>query len=163
MMPLPKGPGWPTPVQTVAFLRHPYDFFAKQRRAFGPVFAVRLAFFPTPIVVVSRREHVEQVFTAPASVLSGAEGNAALRPIFGDQSIGMLEGPLHLRRRKLVGPPFHANRAGVYTRAMREIVDRALSDAARNTGAFPAPAGHARHRAGEVLLRTTFGLDGERL
>jgi cytochrome P450 family 110 len=161
-MPLPKGPGWPTPVQTVSFLRHPYEFFARARRAFGPVFTVRLAFFPTPIVTVSQREHVEQVFTAPSDVLSGAEGNAALRPIFGDHSIGMLEGPPHARRRKLVGPPFYANRAGVYTRTMREIVDEAFGRAAENRDAFPLlPV--MRDVAREVLLRTTFGLSGERL
>ncbi len=161
-MALPAGPGWPTPVQTVSFLRSPYEFFAGARRTFGPVFTVKLAFFPTPIVTVSQREHVEQVFGAPSDVLSGAEGNAALRPIFGDHSIGMLEGPPHARRRKLVGPPFYSNRAGVYTRTMGEIVDDAFARAAENRGVFPLlPV--MRDVAREVLLRTTFGLQGERL
>jgi cytochrome P450 len=83
-----------------------------------------------------------------------------LRPLLGSRSVLTLDGPEHLRQRRLMLPPFHGERMRRYGDRMREI-------AARHVARWPVGEPFAVHRSMqaitlEVILRVVFGVEDER-
>jgi cytochrome P450 len=77
----------------------------------GPAFTINLPVFG-PSVVVSDRELIKDVFTLPGDAVRGVEPN--LSSVVGSGSMFGLQGADHLRRRKLLTPPFHGKRMRAY-------------------------------------------------
>src|SRR5215467_6562402 len=105
---LPPGPRLPSVVQTALWLGWPAGFPRWCRRRYGDVFTLRLALGP-PTVMVSEPRLVEQVLTLGADVASAGEENAVLAPLLGERSVLMLDGPDHVRQRRLLLPYFHGD------------------------------------------------------
>ena len=85
-----------------------------------------------------------------------ARPTSILRPLVGHASVLLLDGPQHMRQRKLMLPPFHGSRMAGYEELVREIAARARRAlAARHAGPLaPADAGdHARRRPARDLRR----------
>ncbi len=83
-----------------------------------------------------------------------------LKPLLGSRSVLTLDGPEHLRQRRLMLPPFHGERMRRYGDRMREI-------AARHVAQWPVGEPFAVHRSMqaitlEVILRVVFGVEDER-
>ena len=57
--------------------------------------------------------------------------NIVLRPLLGPQSLLLQEGEEHLRRRKLMLPPFHGERMRAYESTIAEVAAGARSRAGR--------------------------------
>src|SRR5207249_11626984 len=84
-----------------------------------------------------------------------------LRHVLGLRSILWLEGQEHLRRRKLMLPPFHGERMRAYEDVIREVAAGEIATWPRER-AFPM---HPRMQAVtlEVIMRAVFGVtDRER-
>ena len=123
---LPPGPDLPAWAQALQLLARPEAFLAGARRRHGDLFTVRTAVFGT-FVIVASPDLVRAVFTGPPDVLRAGESNAPLSALVGDRSVLVLDGPEHLRQRRLLLPPFHGERLrrfeGVIARATRREME----------------------------------------
>ena len=69
------------------------------------MFTVKFPVFGTG-VYVAEPEAIREMFTGDQSDLHAGEANAPLSAVLGDHSVLVLDGPEHLRQRKLLLPPF---------------------------------------------------------
>src|SRR5205814_6702428 len=153
---LPPGPRAPALVQFLHFGFRPIAFLEECARRYGTPFTLRVPARP-PLVMFSDPEAIREIFTGDPELLRAGEANDLLEPMLGQHSLLLLDGPRHLRQRRLMLPPFHGERMQAYGRVMREIADRSI-DAWPVGRPFPI---HERMQAItlDVILRTVFGLD----
>ena len=156
---LPAGPAWPTLAQTAAWMTRPKPFLRRMHERHGDVFTVGLRSGET-FVVLAHPDAVKEVFTGDPDLLRAGEGNRVLLPVLGRHSVLLLDGPEHLRQRKLLLPPFHGERMQRY----REIIEDA---AAREVATWPAGrpmqlAPRMQEITLEVIMRAVFGVTDSR-
>ena len=158
---LPPGPRLPRVLQMVKWIKWPIPFMHACAAAYGDAFTMRL-FGAPPFVLFSHPAAIKDIFTGdPESLLAG-RGNEVLRPVFGSNSILLLDGARHRRERKLLMPPFHGERMRLYGDIMRETVDRSI-DGWPVGQVFPIH-GHMQQITLDIILRTVFGVEeGDRL
>jgi cytochrome P450 family 135 len=156
---LPPGPRWPMAVQTAIFANHRKWLFPRLRQRYGDVFTVRLVPGGRVVVVLSRPDHIREVFAGPANVLHTGEGNTVLAAIMGENSLLILDEDDHLRMRKQLMPAFHGQALRGYQNLVAELADAATAD---------WPVGipfrlHDKMRALtlEVILQVVFGVTDE--
>ena len=77
--------------------------------AYGDAFTIRLIGAP-PLVFFSQPTAIKEIFTGDPETLRAGRGNEILRPVFGPNSVLLLDGARHRRERKLLMPPFHGER-----------------------------------------------------
>jgi cytochrome P450 len=117
---LPPGPATSPEQQTFEYFARPYEFLRACAAAYGDVFTVRFRDFGTHVVVADP-ESIRRVFAAdPKTALAGT-GNAILRPILGAASLLLLDGADHARVRRILMPPFYAQRMRAHAVDMRAI------------------------------------------
>jgi cytochrome P450 len=157
---MPPGPRWPRAVQTLRYGLDPYGLFESAHREFGDVFTLRV--MAETWVVLAHPDAVRELYGyGPEEVDSGI-ANRSLRPLLGTENVLLLDGTEHLRRRKLVLPPFHGERMRAYEGLIREITRREM---ARWPPGVPAPTLPRMHAITlHAVLRAVFGVDeGPRL
>ena len=151
----------PRIVQTARFMARPVPFFEYWRRRLGEIFAARL-FGPGDVVFASDPESMKRLFSADRVNTIAPGRNIVLRPLLGRQSLLLQEGEEHLRRRRVMLPPFHGERMRAYE-AM--IADVTAAEVAGWPVGTPFPL-HPSMQAItlEVIMRAVFGVtDAERL
>jgi cytochrome P450 family 135 len=154
---LPPGPSAPPALQTWEWLARPTTLLRRSAARHGVPFTLRTAWTDAPMVVVSDPADVRAVFTAPAEVVRAGASSSFLEPFVGPSSILILDGPEHLRQRKLMLPPFHGDRM----RAHRDLIARlAAAEVERWPTGVPF-ATHARMQALtlDVIMRVVFGAE----
>lgn len=161
-MPLPRGIGPPLPgaLQTVLWMARPVEWLEHCRRRYGPT--LLFDFAPMgPTLFVSSPAAVRAVFTADPSRVSAGEANVILRPIVGRRSLLLLDGPEHVRHRRLLAPPFHGERMHLY----EGIVQRATEAAMRTwpVGQPFAVGPSLRDLTLRAILAAVFGVDDARM
>jgi len=107
---LPPGPSAPAALQTVEWIARPTDLLRRCAARYGEPFTLRTLWADGPMVLVSDPETVKRVYAAPAGELDGGASSTVLEPFVGTSSILLARGDEHLRRRKLMLPPFHGKR-----------------------------------------------------
>jgi cytochrome P450 len=117
---LPPGPRMPDALQAVAWLRRPLPFLERCWRKYGDTFTLRVRHAGT-WVILADPEDVKRVFTADHSTLGVGLANSILGPLLGPRSVMLLEEPEHIRRRRLMLPPFHGERMKGYSDMMAEV------------------------------------------
>src|SRR4051794_12157406 len=117
---LPPGPTAPPVVQVARWIARPTDFMNKTRREYGDVFTLRFASVG-PIVFVSEPTLIKQIFTAPPDQLRAGEANWPLIPVLGERGTLLLDGQEHLKRRRVILPPFHGERLERYRELFAEV------------------------------------------
>jgi cytochrome P450 len=152
---LPAGPRLAPRRQVLAWIFRPEWLMEQARRECGDVFTIHLPF--GPIVAVSDPEALKQVFTGDPAVLRAGEGNAPLEPVVGRESLLLLDGARHLRRRRLVLPPFHGERLQAYAQDMAEIAARDLAGWPAGTPFALEPRMRAITLA--IIVRVVFGIE----
>ena len=156
---LPPGPRLPTIVQTAVFAGHRKWLFPRLRRRYGDVFTIRLVPSGRVVVVLSRPEHIREVFAGPGSVMHAGEGNTVLQPIMGAHSLLLLDDDEHLRIRKQLMPAFNGQ-------ALRSYADLVAGLAEAEVATWETGTGfrlHERMRTLtlEIILRVVFGVTAE--
>jgi cytochrome P450 len=154
-MSLPPGPPLPSLVQTLLWLALPTRYLEWCGRRYGEVFTMRLAPGP-PIVMCSEPRLADRVLTLDLAVATAAEENALLLPLLGERSMLMLDGPDHLRQRRLLLPFFHGERMRRQAGAIAAVVEADLAGWPRGEP-FPLLP-RMRDLTFEVILRVVFGL-----
>jgi cytochrome P450 len=151
---LPPGPRSPVAAQTLRYGLDPYGFFESGHRAFGDVFTVRV--MRETWVILAHPDAVRELFAYGPDELDSGAANMALRPLLGTRSVLLLDGAEHLRRRKIVLPPFHGQRMHAYEDHIREATRRQLATWPLGTPARTLPRMQAITL--HVVLRAVFGV-----
>jgi cytochrome P450 family 135 len=155
---LPDGPRGPRIVQAWFWLKRPIWFLDHCWQAYGDVFTMRLP-FGMDLVHVADPELVKAVFGGDHDVLRAGEANALiLEPLVGPHSVLVLDGPEHLRQRKLILPAFHGDRMRGWEAAIRDIT---RAEIARWPAGTPFPLRPSMQSITlDVIVRVIFGVDG---
>jgi cytochrome P450 len=152
---LPPGPTGPRAITVARFMLTPSRFLEDSWHRYGDLFTIELS--AGRIVVACADPAVaKEVFTGDPALLHAGAGNVVLKPLLGPRSVLLLDGPEHLRQRRLMLPPFHGERMRAYGDVMREVAERHVAQ-------WPVGepfAVHASMRAItlEVILRAVFGV-----
>jgi cytochrome P450 len=152
---LPPGPRRPLAFQTLRYGLDPYGFFESAHRAFGDVFTVRA--MGETWVVLAHPDAVRELYAHGPDELDSGVANRSLRPLLGTRNVLLLDGDEHLRRRKLVLPPFHGERMREYEVLIREATRREIATWPRGRRAPTLPRMHAITLW--VVLRAVFGVE----
>lgn len=115
---LPPGPRLPRSAQAVARLWRFPEYSDRCHERYGDTFTARIGTAPTA-VVTRDREVIRRLYTGDP--LGKRHGNDLLGMFLGSQSLLLLEPPEHLRRRKMLLPPFHGERVQGYARLMQRL------------------------------------------
>src|SRR5688500_14268195 len=153
-VPLPK------PVQTMRFVVRPISFMVHWRHEHGqPVGASLIG--PGDVVFVSDAESVKALYSRDRQNTIAPGRNIVLKPLLGEGSLLRQEGEEHLRRRKLMLPPFHGERMRAYEDVIAEATRNAI--AGWREGEEFALHPTMQDITLEVILRAVFGVeDGRR-
>jgi cytochrome P450 len=158
---LPPGPGDSPLIQSLNWAFRPTQYLEQCRRRYGETFTLRLIGFGSsgrsPLVLLTDPGVVKRIFTGDPEVLRAGAGRKAMEPLFGSRSILLADQPEHLRKRRLMLPPFHGERLGAYRELIEEVVE---AEVARWPLDRPVQL-QSRMQAItlEVILRAVFGLD----
>jgi cytochrome P450 len=120
---LPPGPRAPAPITTAQFALRPLDVLRRWHRRYGDVFTVRYLGFGTGVYVADPAA-IRELLTGDQSDLLAGEANSILEPVLGKHSVLVLDGPEHLRQRKLLLPPFQGSRVASFRTTIREAAER---------------------------------------
>jgi cytochrome P450 len=159
---LPPGPRLPTLAQTVLFASHRRTFFPRMRAKYGDVFTIRLVPTSRVVVVLSRPDHIREVFGAPPTIMHAGEGNTVLAPVLGDHSLMLLDDDDHVRMRRQLMPAFSGQ-------ALRGYADMMARLAEQEVESWPVGKpfrlhDRMRNLTLEVILQVVFGVtDTDRL
>src|ERR1700733_1031324 len=152
----PPGPPLPRWLQTLGFVVGGVRFLDAVRRRYGDVVTLGTT-FDERFVLVFSPELVKQVFQGSPQQLHAGEANALLGPIVGHRSVLLLDGPEHLRHRRLMSPPFHGRAMLGWIEAMREATDAEIDR-------WPVGEPFAIHASMQaltlrVIVRAVFGYE----
>ncbi len=125
-MALPPGPRAPGLVNLLALAADPLGVLRAWQRRYGNVFTVRFAAFGAG-VYVGEPDAIRALFTGDQSDLLAGEANSIMEPVLGPRSVLVLDGPEHLRQRKLLLPPIQGSRITGFRSAIREIAEQELA------------------------------------
>jgi cytochrome P450 len=148
----------PTPreapvVQRIRYLRDPIGYMERCRKALGDIYMLKLV--EPGMVFVGTPELAREVYTAPEDTLVAGEAKIAVfGKILGRSSTLLLDGDAHLKRRRLLLPPFRGELMQALAPAMIDACKRTLATlpADRDTALHPF-----MHRiAFDVIARSLF-------
>src|ERR1700682_1059609 len=154
-MALPPGPRTPGLVKLLRFGRRPLEMLRRWHARYGDLITVRMAGFGTGIYVVDP-DAIKQLFTGDQSDLRAGEATSFLDPVLGPHSVLVLDGPEHLRQRKLLLPPFQGSRVGAFREVIRDVAEREL--ASWRPGDRLVLRERMRALTFEVICRAVFGV-----
>src|SRR3954465_3532538 len=154
-MALPPGPKLPTPVTTAQFVRRPLDTLRRWQARYGDVFTVRYIAFGTGVYVADP-EAIRGLLTGEQSDLLAGEANSILEPVLGPHSVLVLDGPEHLRQRRLLLPPFQGSRVAGFRSTIAEIAHREVDR--WQPGQELVVRERMRALTFEVICRAVFGV-----
>jgi cytochrome P450 len=139
------------------FIFQPTRFLDQCHERMGDYFTLRPP--GRTVVVTVDPAAVKQVFTGDPDLLHAGEANALLAPMLGTRSVLLLDGPEHLRQRRLLLPPFHGERMRTYARAMEEAALWHIAGWPRRRSFAVLTSMQAITL--DVIMRAVFGLDDE--
>jgi cytochrome P450 family 135 len=154
-MALPPGPRIPEALQTIEWMARPTAFLRRCGERFGDVFTIRVSTTGAPMVLTSDTDLVRRLFTDHAEVARGGS-STALEPFVGSRSILLLDGPEHLRQRRLILPPLHGETMRAQAPLVAELAERELASWPRGEPVATLP--RMRALTLEVVLRLVFGV-----
>ena len=159
-MPLPPGPRLPPPLQVVGFFRRPTGFMERCHARYGDAFTLRMP-GSEPMVFIADPDLVKAVWTNDKVNGLPSGRRITLQPALGPRSVLLQEGAEHLRRRRLMLPPFHGERMRRYGELMDDITRRDVERWPVGEPFALMPRMQAITR--DVILRAVFGTQaGER-
>jgi cytochrome P450 len=153
---LPPRPQLSRWAMRAGFVLNPTKFLDDCRRTTGDYFTLR----PAPgrtMVFTADPDAVRQVFTGDPALLHAGEANIILAPLLGMRSVLLLDGPEHMRQRKLMLPPFHGERMRTYERTMEEAAQWHVAGWPR--GRPFAALASLQAITLDVIMRTVFGIE----
>jgi cytochrome P450 len=152
---LPPGPHAPASVNTARLLRRPLESLLGWHRRYGDLFTVRYLVFGTGVYVADPAA-IRDLMTGDQSDLHAGEANAPLSPVLGSSSVLVLDGPEHLRQRRLLLSPFQGTALHGFRDVIREVAEAEV--AAWPTGGELRLRDRMRALTFDVICRAVFGV-----
>jgi cytochrome P450 len=154
---LPPGLRWPATLQWLAMIARFESFDARLRRI-GPLVTLRFPGLGT-IVSAAEPQLIKEIFTGDRAVLRAGEANAPLAAVLGRNSVLLLDGEPHLRRRRMLLPPFHGEAVRGYAAIVAQIAGDELSRWPRGEEFAIWP--RMQSLTLEAIMRLVIGVRGE--
>jgi cytochrome P450 family 135 len=158
---LPPGPPLPEWFQALGWALRPTAMLRRAEERYGEIFTLRglAGGKDMPYVFVSNPDAIKAIATGDRDVLraGAARGFDLFEPVFGPNSILLLDGATHLRQRKLMLPPFHGERMKSYGELIASETERRMATWPRGEP-FELQDEFA-HITLDVILRAVFGFD----
>ncbi|MDQ3742608.1 MAG: cytochrome P450 [Actinomycetota bacterium] len=158
---LPPGPRLPAWFQALGWALRPTALLRRAEAEFGEIFTLRglAGGHDMPYVFVSNPAVIKAIATGDRDALraGAARGFDLFEPVFGPNSILLLDGAAHLRQRKLMLPPFHGERMKRYGELIAAETERRMASWPR--GEPFALQEEFQHITLDVILRAVFGFD----
>jgi cytochrome P450 len=139
----------------VRFALAPLDTLRAWHTRYGTVFTVHFTGFGKG-VYVAEPAAIKELFTGDQSDLLAGEANSFMEPVLGPRSVLVLDGPEHMRQRKLLLPPFQGSRVASFRSVIREAAEREI--AGWRPGARLVLRERMRALTFEVICRAVFGV-----
>lgn len=99
-------------------------------------------------IFVNHPEAMRQIVTSDrAKYFAGSRANALVEPLVGENSLLLIEGEPHKKRRKLLLPPFHGERMQNYGRLIGDLTHKIIGELQ------PGESFTARHITQEISLQ----------
>ncbi|HVX33327.1 MAG TPA: cytochrome P450 [Solirubrobacterales bacterium] len=152
---LPPGPRAPATVNTARLLRRPLETLLAWRRRHGDLITVRLLTFGLGVYVADP-DAIGKMFSGDQSDLRAGEANAPLTPVLGSRSVLTLDGPEHLRQRRLLLPPFGGAAIADFREVVRDVAEAEV--AGWRAGERIVVRERMRALTFEVICRVVFGV-----
>ena len=153
--PLPPGPRAPATVNSVRMARRPLQSLLGWRERYGDVFTVPLLVFGVGVYVCDP-DAIRGMMTGDQSDLHAGEANEPLSPVLGKKSVLILDGPEHLRQRKLLLPPFQGSAVQHFRTVIREVAEAEVGR--WQPGETFVMRDRMRALTFEVIARAVFGV-----
>jgi cytochrome P450 len=148
-------------VNLARFALDPLGLLRAWHRRYGDVFTVRFTVFGTGVYVADPVA-IRELFTGDQSDLLAGEANSFMAPVLGASSVLVLDGPEHIRQRKLLLPPFQGSRVAGFRSVIRAVAEREI--AGWRPGTRLVLRDRMRALTFEVICRAVFGVtDPERV
>jgi cytochrome P450 family 135 len=152
---LPPGPRTPALLNLARFMQRPLDALLGWRERYGNVFTVRFTGFGTG-VYVAEPQAIRELFSGDQSNLLAGDANSIFEPVLGEHSVLVLDGPEHLRQRRLLLPPFQGSHVDAFREIIREAAEREV--AGWSAGQQIVLRERMRALTFEVICRAVFGV-----
>jgi cytochrome P450 len=150
-------------LQALSWVWRPGPWLERCRARYGDCFTIRLPGFGArgwkPIVLLSDPGLVKEVFSGGARFAHVNASRRALTPMFGEQSVIVIDGEQHLRRRRMMLPPFHGERLTGYRELIEQITEREIASWPKDTPFSLQQRFQAITL--EIILRVVFGINDE--
>ncbi|MEA5574649.1 cytochrome P450 [Calothrix sp. UHCC 0171] len=118
-------------LQAAQWLFDPLNYLTANFKRYGDIFKTHgmLLGDNSPVVVISDPSAIQYLLTHDSGKELSAPGDAyeLMVPIVGRQNTPLASGNEHRRRRKLLMPPFHAERVKAYAQSIQQITQEALA------------------------------------
>ena len=127
---LPPGPAMSPAMQAIGWALRPTALLRDCHERHGDIFTLWInGRSGSPYVFVSDPDAIKAIATGDRDALraGAARGFDLFEPVFGANSILLLDGATHLRQRKLMLPPFHGERMKSYGDLITEITESRMS------------------------------------
>jgi cytochrome P450 len=144
-------------VQILWFGPRQWRFVFHHRRKFGEVFIAR-AYVRGQTAITSHPDHIRSLFTAPPELVPTLAAESPLRPVLGPNSVLIANGPSHLRKRKLLLPPFHGEAIARYEQMIAQAAEREIDRWPIGKAFALAPRMQAITL--DVIMGGIFGIEG---
>jgi len=152
---LPPGPRQPAALQTLGWLARHVPFLERVRSDLGPTFTLRFTGMGH-YVLVSDAESTKRLFGGDREHGLPEGRTRLLEPVLGLRSLLVLEGVEHMRRRRLMLPPFHGERMRAYEGTIATAAAKEVEGWRR--GAVFEIRERTQAITLEVILRAVFGV-----
>ena len=158
-------PSIPTVQSTSGLLRtfrmfksivRPLEFLERRKAKYGDFYQVTFKNSP-PTIMTCKPQAIEDIFTASPDKFRVGQGNKILSFLLGDNSLLLLDGKIHQRRRKLLMPPFHGESLDRCSQQIVEITKK-VSDRIEPDKPFKVRS-LTQEITIRVILSVVFGID----
>lgn len=158
-MTLPPGSNLPPLAQTLQLIADPTGFLETCARRYGDTFTLRvLGANSPPVVFFSQPDAIQAIFTTLADQLELGKVTHVFRPLTGDQSLIMQDGPRHQQQRQMLMPALH----GESLQTCGELICQITRQARLPVGAAFSVQTEMLDISLELILRVVLGLQGQR-
>ncbi len=111
---------------TLELARSPDRFLERLAASHGKAVSLRLLGFGETVWITDPAA-VKDAYADPEHLRQGEASAPLLSPLLGEHSVLTLDGPRHMRQRKLLLPPFHGEAVRAYAQTFAELTDAELA------------------------------------
>ena len=122
---------------------------------YGDFFTLRFVIGPIVFVADPQADQAGLHAATPTCFHAGEANATPLEPLMGRNSVLLLDGPEHMRQRKLMLPSFHGERMQRYGDLMQEIAEREIDALAGRTSRSACAPARRRSRSRSSCARSS--------